>query len=49
MAGIAATASIAKSAANNINFFNIFYLLFRFTLQSLTRWAHAAPPLDRYI
>jgi hypothetical protein len=38
---MAATASIARSAANNINFFN-FYLLFRLTLRSTARWARAS-------
>jgi hypothetical protein len=48
MAGKAAISTIAKSAANNINFFN-FYLLFRLALRSSARWAHAASVLDSYL
>jgi hypothetical protein len=46
---MAATASIARSAANNINFFNFFYLLFRFTLQSIAHWAHAGGTFGPHI
>jgi hypothetical protein len=48
MAGMAATTSIAKSAANKINFLTV-YLLFRFTLLSTARWAHAASVSDSYL